>query len=121
MTWMTNSAPTGSQLGTFGEVLDAVAAVVHHVRDQLVRLIQRSSGAVDELGLHGLPAWGAVVAEELICVTFAAVCPHLACVAGSESLPQVGAVPPPGTPDREQHDRDHRGDGVHKIFHTPVM
>jgi len=107
----------GQQLGALTEVLHRVAAIAHHVPDELVGLGQRRSGPVDELGLHGLPALGVAVAgrglqradvepvtpigdltEVLVRVTFAAACPHLALVLRSESLLQVGAATPPGNP-----------------------
>jgi hypothetical protein len=69
----------GQQLGALIEVLHRVAAIAHHVRDELVTPIRD-------------------LTEVLVRVAFAAAGPYLALVLRSESLLQIGAATPPEIP-----------------------
>jgi hypothetical protein len=117
----------GHQLGTVAEVFHRVAAIAHHLGNQLVCLVQGRSGSVDELGLHSLPALGVTLASRrfqfvdvepvtpirnlaqvLIRGALAAARLHLTGVFGPESLLQAGAATPQGIPHREHHNpREH--------------
>jgi hypothetical protein len=128
----------GDELSALTEVAHGVAAVLHHVNDQPVRLIQRTAGLVDEIGLHRLPASGVAiagrgielpdvesvsptghVAQVPLRITFAASGGYLAVVLGTEPLLQVRPAAPAGGY-RQRHDdrkyddpEDDPGNGVH--------
>ena len=142
----------GDELGAVVEVpdgVDGVATLVHHVHDEPICLVQGRPGAIDEVGLHGLPASRVALAGrglqrtdiEPIApvrdlaqvprrIALAAAYAHLAFVLGSESLLQVGAATTPGIPYREQHGRLKHNDpdddlddddGVHDGPQTPSI